>query len=79
MKLQTWSPVLRGEHIPIASMTMDKRGIYVTEADHVAAMKRVKGALQMARKYVVSHSPAALVSEVRAIDAILAEEEAVHD
>jgi hypothetical protein len=50
-------------------------GDWVEYKKHLAAMKRVKDALRVARKYVVSHSPAAIVSEVQEIDTILAEKD----
>ena len=54
-------------------MCADEEGEFVKATDAIERERVLREALFMARKYVVSHSPAALVSEVKQIDAALAQ------
>ena len=59
--------------LDVNQMTCGRDGEYVRVADHSKQMRCLRDALIIARKYVVTHSPAALAADVKIIDAGLKE------
>ena len=61
--------------LDVNQMTCGRDGEYVRLADHLKQVRGLREALIIARKYVVTHSPAALDVDVKIIDAALKETE----